>query len=641
MSLPRTYSNQPLRVKAHIQQRGLGREAKRRKYGYMADLERERQSALYKFLDAKTKEHGMCFGTARVNSPFGEPGEQLCFMEDHLLLLSLKSSRGDSFMTTAQLTVHWSDITTVAWTETDPLSFHLSTTDGGAMLFNMPRVDPDFRLAFHSVAERIDGGPPARLWALEIRLRTGLPWADTDGWYIRNPKPFYDSPINRARIVQTTTEEMFNSVYGPIRIFDAAEDQVVEAKNRRRMFRPWSYELTFVYCAYDCEIELRDRAILILPAETSPRTPKVVPLAAITSTRAIEDTCLLISTPFLSLTFNFYDFDRRELWHSALDPTPRPSRKNTGSSTSETTLTTTFDSVKPPPNIGARIKTTAHPVANGGFASVYEGWYERETGLKEHVAVKVIQKRDEVDEAKLNKRLRREIKVWGSLQHRNVIELTGITFEHGPFMSMVCPWMDGGTLSAYIQRLGATLSISSKLSILCDVASGLSYLHSQGIIHGDLTTVNILLDAHSKAVLADFGLSIIMSEFPGTSYMTTTLECGGALRWAAPELIPNGDSPHKFRMSTTTDVYSSGGVIDHVFSGRMPFHDLRDWDIIHTVGIRREHPPRPTGEFAIEDKYWDFIESCWNIDPTRRPTAADILAFLRVCRMEFVSVKSA
>ncbi|KAJ7452786.1 kinase-like domain-containing protein [Mycena galericulata] len=447
---------------------------------------------------------------------------------------------------------------------------------------------------------------------------------------------------------------MFNSVYGPIRIFDAAEDQVVEAKNRRRTFRPWSYELTFVYCAYDCEIELRDRAILILPAETSPRTPKVVPLAAITSTRAIEDTCLLISTPFLSLTFNFYDFDRRELWHSALDPTPRPSRKNTGSSKSETTLTTTFDSAKPPPNIGARIKTTAHPVANGGFASVYEGWYERETGLKEVCIHSCPGSFLRIDVSKhvAVKRLRREIKVWGSLQHRNVIELTGITFEHGPFMSMVCPWMDGGTLSAHIQRLGGTLSISNKLSILCDVASGLSYLHSQGIIHGDLTTVNILLDAHSKAVLADFGLSIIMSEFPGTSYMTTTLECGGALRWAAPELIPNGDSPHKFHMSTTTDVYSSGGVMYHVrllmskvseqvFSGRMPFHDLRDWDIIHTVGIRREHPPRPTGEFAIEDKYWDFIESCWNRDPTRRPTAADILAFLRVCRMEFVSVKSA
>ncbi|KAJ7493849.1 kinase-like domain-containing protein, partial [Mycena latifolia] len=211
-------------------------------------------------------------------------------------------------------------------------------------------------------------------------------------------------------------------------------------------------------------------------------------------------------------------------------------------------------------------------------------------------------------------RLRRELKVWNSLQHRNIIELIGITLEYGPFMSMVCPWMDEGTLSTYIQRKNPF----HRQQVINPIWSDLNIpvVHSQGIIHGDLTTVNILLDASSKAVLSDFGLSIIMSEFSGTSYMTTTLECGGALRWAAPELIPNGENPHQFSMSTATDVYSFGGVMYHVLSGRLPFHDLKDWDIIHTVGVRRKHPSRPTGEFAVMDKYWDFMESCWNRNPS-------------------------
>ncbi|KAJ6553687.1 kinase-like domain-containing protein [Mycena vulgaris] len=237
-----------------------------------------------------------------------------------------------------------------------------------------------------------------------------------------------------------------------------------------------------------------------------------------------------------------------------------------------------------------------------------------------------------------DQRLRREVKVWNALRHRNILELTGVTLEHGPFMSMVCPWMDGGTLSAYIQRLGATLSIANNQPSFLSCPEVLA-VHSKGIIHGDLTTVNILLDASNKAVLSDFGLSIIMSEFAGTSFMTTTLECGGALRWAAPELIPDGDTPHKFTMSTTTDVYSFGGVMYHVLSGRLPFHDLKDWDIIHTVGVRREHTPRPTGNFAVEDKYWDFMELCWNREPQRRPTAGEILRFLRVCRMEFITAQ--
>jgi hypothetical protein len=77
-----------------------------------------------------------------------------------------------------------------------------------------------------------------------------------------------------------------------------------------------------------------------------------------------------------------------------------------------------------------------------------------------------------------------------------------------------------------------------------------------------------------------------------------------------------------------------------VLSGRIPFYDLKDWDIIHTVGVRHEHPPRPTEvEFAIENKYWDFIESCWNRKPEGRPTAHDILRFVRVCRMDFVTAQ--
>lgn len=82
--------NYPLRVRAHRQQ-SLDFE-KRHKYGPIADFEQRRQRSLYDFPDEKEMEHGLCFGTTRVNSMFGRRGEQLCFMEDYLMLLGFDRS---------------------------------------------------------------------------------------------------------------------------------------------------------------------------------------------------------------------------------------------------------------------------------------------------------------------------------------------------------------------------------------------------------------------------------------------------------------------------------------------------------------------------------------------------------------------
>lgn len=85
-------ANYTPRLRAHFRQRkGLVLEVKRRKYRHIADFELRRQRTLHEFLRAKQMEHGPCFGTARVNSMFGEYGEQLCFMEDYLLLLGFEN----------------------------------------------------------------------------------------------------------------------------------------------------------------------------------------------------------------------------------------------------------------------------------------------------------------------------------------------------------------------------------------------------------------------------------------------------------------------------------------------------------------------------------------------------------------------
>ena len=86
-------------------------------------------------------------------------------------------------------------------------------------------------------------------------------------------------------------------------------------------------------------------------------------------------------------------------------------------------------------------------------------------------------------------------------------------------------------------------------------------VHSKYVIHGDLTSANVLIDAAGRARLVDFGLSSIMAAFENTSFLTLTI--GGALRFRALEISPPLHVSHEdFHPTLTTacDIYSLGSV---------------------------------------------------------------------------------
>jgi serine/threonine protein kinase len=88
--------------------------------------------------------------------------------------------------------------------------------------------------------------------------------------------------------------------------------------------------------------------------------------------------------------------------------------------------------------------------------------------------------------------------VWKHLTHPNIVPLLGVTVA--PFQ-LISVWMPGGELTEYLDvhpradRVGlvcchrATLDSDLPLLQVSDVANGLSYLHSHGVIHGDLKGV--------------------------------------------------------------------------------------------------------------------------------------------------------
>ncbi|KAJ4877026.1 L-type lectin-domain containing receptor kinase I.7 [Raphanus sativus] len=155
-----------------------------------------------------------------------------------------------------------------------------------------------------------------------------------------------------------------------------------------------------------------------------------------------------------------------------------------------------------------------------------------------------------------------EIVCMRSLKHRSLVPLLGYCRrKHELFL--VSEYMPNGSLDNYLSDPNRTsLPWWRRLVILKDIASALSYLHTEAdqvVIHRDIKAANVLLDAEFNGRLGDFGMSRLYDR--GAEPTTTTAV--GTVGYMAPELITLGPS-------TGTDVYDFGVFLLEVTCGRRP-----------------------------------------------------------------------
>ncbi|KAJ7468570.1 kinase-like domain-containing protein [Mycena latifolia] len=260
-----------------------------------------------------------------------------------------------------------------------------------------------------------------------------------------------------------------------------------------------------------------------------------------------------------------------------------------------------------------------YAIFGGGFADVYRASYQGKAvalkRLREHV--------DNESAGSIRLKFCQEALVWQNLDHPHVLRLIGIDRDtFSPSLCMVLPWMGQGKIEKYLESNGR----QNVQKLLCEVAQGLEYLHSQNVVHGDLRGDNILITDQWTACLADFGLSL----FSDLSGRLPTR--GGNVRWMAPELIAPevcGLSDSEYVRTFRSDVYAFGCVCVELYTGRPPFSDSESTAKIDTAVIRLvlngDRPERPTGQPAMSDRMWQHVESYWGHDPTSRPDAQTVV----------------
>ncbi|KAF9233550.1 kinase-like domain-containing protein, partial [Melanogaster broomeanus] len=224
--------------------------------------------------------------------------------------------------------------------------------------------------------------------------------------------------------------------------------------------------------------------------------------------------------------------------------------------------------------------------------------------------------------------LRWQMRVWLQLDHINILPFFGTTMGFGRLPAMVCPWLENGSLTSYLEGNDDNLTTPKRLILLSDIAAGLQYLHSRSVVHGDLSGSNTLIQDNGRACIADFGQAVLLTELDESS----TAGAPGALRWVAPELVvgltvEEEDTVAIFA-TPQSDVYSFGGIMLQILTGKVPYDYYPDEEQVLLAISQGETPQRPSRSL-ITDRRWTFIQRCWSsLDESQsRPSDEEMVEF--------------
>ncbi|KAG8777966.1 hypothetical protein FRC12_000099 [Ceratobasidium sp. 428] len=255
-----------------------------------------------------------------------------------------------------------------------------------------------------------------------------------------------------------------------------------------------------------------------------------------------------------------------------------------------------------------------YPISHGGFGDVFRGRLNDGS----QVAIKTM--RLLVDSKRRSRKSLKhaalEMYTWSKCRHQNVQPLLGLVEFRGQ-IGMVSTWEENGNLSEHI-RLRPNVN---RCLLSGHIARGLSWLHANGVIHGDLKACNVLVSKDGTPMLADFGSAVL--QVHTLKFTTTTTKPATSARWAAPEVL-EGQVTH----SIPADIYTLGMTILETITGELPWSGKADAAVMAAVMVKKSHPERPLEHIPVKcehgDTLWSMLRKCWAYNPGDRPHAADV-----------------
>ncbi|KAL7607106.1 hypothetical protein Lser_V15G20198 [Lactuca serriola] len=266
-------------------------------------------------------------------------------------------------------------------------------------------------------------------------------------------------------------------------------------------------------------------------------------------------------------------------------------------------------------------------IGRGGFGKVYKC---SKIGSMSNVAVKRLHSMS----LQGANEFEAEVQVLSKLRHGNLLSLIGYCNEEKE-MVLVYEFMPNGTLEDHLSSPDLSLSWLQLLKICVGAARGLDYLHmgtstQHGVIHRDVKTSNILLDANFAAKISDFGLAKV--GLIDRTHVSTAVK--GTFGYMDPCYFYTG------KLTTKSDVYAFGVVLFEVLSGRKAVDSTLDEDhwglagwVQHKIKegkLNRIIDPRLIGQVSRKclKEFAKVARYCLHTKPKQRLTMAEVVVKL-------------
>lgn len=216
-------------------------------------------------------------------------------------------------------------------------------------------------------------------------------------------------------------------------------------------------------------------------------------------------------------------------------------------------------------------------LGRGAMGIVY---LARDTRLGRSVALKTIRLGDFADAEKLQRlreRLIREAQSAGSLSHENIVTIYDVDeLDEISYISM--EFVEGDSLERMLERR-RELSREALLGMLRQIASGLDFAHSRGIVHRDIKPPNVMVTPLGRVKITDFGVAKV-------TYATSMTQGGAMLGtpdYMSPEQIDGRG------VNGRADQFSLGVIAFELLTGEKPFIA----DSLAALFYRIAHEPAP------------------------------------------------
>lgn len=266
-----------------------------------------------------------------------------------------------------------------------------------------------------------------------------------------------------------------------------------------------------------------------------------------------------------------------------------------------------MQSTQPPSEVeGYRVDKL---LGQGAFGQV---WLAHDLNTGRQVAIKFYLNRGNVNWSLINREVKHLVNMSTG---RYIVQVLNVGWEAEP-PYYVMEHLENGSLEDMVRAQGS-LSIPHSAKMFREIAEGLSYAHSKGVLHCDLKPANVLLDHDWRPRLADFGQSRMSDE------QTPSL---GTLFFMAPEQADLEATP-----DSAWDVYALGAIAYCMLVGSPPYRTPEVVETLDTADslsarleryretIRKARKPRlHYRRRGIDKSLCQIIDRCLSANPERR-----------------------